>query len=503
MTAVHLTDQFQLDDGAKVTFDKQSGYMTALPRVARTGIQLYTGREVGRPDLKVVRVYRPEDAVFHVDAMKSMAHKPITDDHPPVMVDASNWKQYGKGHTGDTTVRDGSFVRVPMMVSDGGLISKYKAGKAEISVGYGCEIEFKDGVTETGEAFDAVQSNIQVNHVAIVDNARGGQKLRLGDGAGAPVDQTTLAKIITAITDGRVNKTTALDGAAADATSLALNSTDTNYRFTKDGTVYTHGLPTARAIAAGMGHGDIVCAIDAILSFAADGAEPAPAKKEDPTMNDRTRTITVDGFSVAVGDARDEQIVLRALSDADKKVAKAEEEKEDFKKKFEKKDAETVTLTTDNAALTKEVAELKAKLADAAITPAMMDAAVAERTSVIAAAKALMPTVVVDGKTVADIRKQVVGSIVGDKAAKWNDDQMAASFDGLAARISTTDAGGGESRQLADSFRTQAPAGGHQQQNGKTSFVDANGQFDRSAFHADRARKQEAAWQTPNGQRAN
>ncbi|MDT9702463.1 DUF2213 domain-containing protein, partial [Streptomyces sp. P17] len=88
-------------------------------RVARTGIQQYLGSEVGRPDLEVVTVYRPESEVFKADSMASFAHRPITDDHPDEAVTADNWKDYSVGQTGEEIKRDGDFLRVPMMVADG------------------------------------------------------------------------------------------------------------------------------------------------------------------------------------------------------------------------------------------------------------------------------------------------------------------------------------------------------------------------------------------------
>jgi len=57
---MQLTDTFTLD-GVKRTAD---GYLAAYARVARTGIQIYKGKELGRPDLGDVAVYRPASEVF-------------------------------------------------------------------------------------------------------------------------------------------------------------------------------------------------------------------------------------------------------------------------------------------------------------------------------------------------------------------------------------------------------------------------------------------------------
>lgn len=76
----------------------RDGYLVADAKIARTGIQLYAGKEVdpenkqGWRDKALVRVYRPESEVFSTDAMASFAHKPITDDHPSEAVSSKNWK---------------------------------------------------------------------------------------------------------------------------------------------------------------------------------------------------------------------------------------------------------------------------------------------------------------------------------------------------------------------------------------------------------------------------
>jgi uncharacterized protein len=176
-----LCDAIELDDAAKVRFI-DGGYMAAMPRIARTGIQIYKGSEVGRPDVDKVRVYRPEIEVFNKDTIHSYTHLPVTCEHPGEMVDAKNWSKYAKGDTGDEVLRDGNSVRVPMMLRDHDTIQAYKQdGKNQLSVGYTCDLEWKDGKTADGEAYDAIQHNIRANHLAVVAAARGGPELKLGD----------------------------------------------------------------------------------------------------------------------------------------------------------------------------------------------------------------------------------------------------------------------------------------------------------------------------------
>src|SRR6266403_2191316 len=175
---MRLYDTFTMD-GVRRTSD---GYLTAFARVARTGIQQYRGSELGRPDLGTVSVYRPPEEVFHADAMKSFAHRPVTFTHPKTMVNSKNWKRYSKGMTGAEVVRDGEYVKCPMVLMDAGLIDAYeKKGIRELSVGYTCDLKWERGTTPRGEMYDAVQTGIRGNHLAVVPTARGGDQLRIGD----------------------------------------------------------------------------------------------------------------------------------------------------------------------------------------------------------------------------------------------------------------------------------------------------------------------------------
>lgn len=181
-----------LTDRVSVTATRRTadGYLVADAKVARTGVQVYTGAEVGRPEMPIVRVYRPPEEVFSQDAMRSYAYRPVTIDHPSKMVDATTWKGVASGQTGGEVVRDGDFVRVPLVLMDAAAIKAYEAGKRELSMGYTSEIVFQDGFTPDGKQYDAVQTQLRMNHLAVVDLARGGAELRIGDGrAPVPLDR--------------------------------------------------------------------------------------------------------------------------------------------------------------------------------------------------------------------------------------------------------------------------------------------------------------------------
>jgi hypothetical protein len=192
--------------GARLTKD---GYLVAEARVARTGIQLYSAGELGMDgdENSIVRVYRPPEEVFAADAMASYAHRPVTVNHPGEMVDAENWDEYAKGQTGDEVLRDGEYVRVPLMLMDKKAIDQWSAGKRELSMGYTMDLMISDGETPNGEKYDAVQTNLRMNHLALVPRARGGSNLRLGDTI--PEDSSMSDQKLTTITvDGLSVETT-------------------------------------------------------------------------------------------------------------------------------------------------------------------------------------------------------------------------------------------------------------------------------------------------------
>jgi hypothetical protein len=172
-----LHDTIMLD-GVRKTSD---GFLVGTAKVARTGIQIYAGHEVGRPDLAQVRVFRPEAEVFHKDALHSFAHRPMTLDHPPEMVTADNWRTYAVGSTGDEIARDGEAVRVPLVLMDAKAISAVDGGKRELSMGYFADLKWEAGKTPGGEEYDAMQTNIRGNHLAVVTAARAGSAYRIGD----------------------------------------------------------------------------------------------------------------------------------------------------------------------------------------------------------------------------------------------------------------------------------------------------------------------------------
>ena len=148
-------------------------------------------------DKAVVRVYRSPEEVFADASLQSFSHTPITNDHPAVAVTNENWKDLAVGEASTAAKRDGDWVHLPLILKDAAAVKAVESGKRELSAGYTCELDFTAGVTADGAAYDAVQRNIKINHLALVDRARAGPQARIGDGAGwgaAPIQDATPEK---------------------------------------------------------------------------------------------------------------------------------------------------------------------------------------------------------------------------------------------------------------------------------------------------------------------
>lgn len=193
------------------------GYLIAEAKAVRTGIQLYAGHEVGKPDMAAVRVYRAADQVFSQDSLQSFSHAPITVDHPDEGVTAENWKALSVGEVSTAAKQDGQWVILPLILKDAAAITSMESGKRQLSAGYVCELDWTPGTTADGEAYDAQQRSIKINHLALVDRARAGSQARIGDAGNwgaAPI--STIDKETVTMSDAL--RTVVVDGLSVSTT---------------------------------------------------------------------------------------------------------------------------------------------------------------------------------------------------------------------------------------------------------------------------------------------
>ena len=169
------------------TFGKKTitdeGFLMSEVILARTGIQDYFGYELGFMDdpNKVFKVWRPEEEVFDSESMKSFEGKPVTNNHPPELINIDNVKIYQVGYTGTEIFRKDDLLIGKIIVTDKNAIQDIEKGKNQVSNGYNSDFDFQSGVNDEGEYYDLIQRNIRGNHVAIVDNGRCGETCKIQD----------------------------------------------------------------------------------------------------------------------------------------------------------------------------------------------------------------------------------------------------------------------------------------------------------------------------------
>ena len=138
------------------------GYLKVWCKAARTGTQLYT-----RGDGTQVREYRPKDEVSKPESLASFGMKAVTLGHPSVLLDTETTKLHQVGHAGSHVRFTDGFVEVALVITDQKAIDSIQRGDSqEVSAGYRVDYDPTPGVTPEGEAYDGIQRNIKVNHIA-------------------------------------------------------------------------------------------------------------------------------------------------------------------------------------------------------------------------------------------------------------------------------------------------------------------------------------------------
>jgi hypothetical protein len=151
------------------------GYVRTLGRIAKPGIMVY--RDASG---KVTRELVPQSTLEDPEFLASLENKPLTVEHPPVMLTPENIGEYRKGMVLAPVRFEGGYVVAPIQVDDAAAIAAMKAGKVELSPGYEVDLDPTPGVDPVYGPFDATQAKrYGGNHTALCDKARGGADIRL------------------------------------------------------------------------------------------------------------------------------------------------------------------------------------------------------------------------------------------------------------------------------------------------------------------------------------
>lgn len=153
------------------TYYTAEGYLVDRPIVTSTGIFEYT-----EADGSVRRELRLPEDVFDPESLKSYRGKPIIITHEAGLITKENVGDEEIGTIMSEGYRSGEDVRAEIIIHD---TKKMKsAGLKELSLGYNLDLEETPGVWN-GQKYDAIQRNIRINHLALVQEARAGERARL------------------------------------------------------------------------------------------------------------------------------------------------------------------------------------------------------------------------------------------------------------------------------------------------------------------------------------
>ncbi|KQU22388.1 hypothetical protein ASG61_23065 [Bacillus sp. Leaf75] len=149
------------------------GYLTVTVPITRPGVFPYQ-----RQDGTIQMEAKLPDEIFSDHTINSARSKPVTDDHPNEPVTLKNYSRYAKGlsHT-DAVVRNFKLY-VSMTITDEALIQKIRDGKREISIGFLSDVVAESG-SYNGESYEYVQRNLEINHIAIVNQGRAGPEVAI------------------------------------------------------------------------------------------------------------------------------------------------------------------------------------------------------------------------------------------------------------------------------------------------------------------------------------
>lgn len=149
------------------------GYLRGEAIVSRAGVFKYRNA-----DGSIRGELRHPDDIFTEESLDSLRMIPITNDHPPEFVNASNASKYQIGQTGERYDIDNDQIIVSMTVTHQDAINAIEAGKVELSMGYTVDLKPESGNYD-GEKYDARQLSPRYNHLAIVKKGRAGPVARL------------------------------------------------------------------------------------------------------------------------------------------------------------------------------------------------------------------------------------------------------------------------------------------------------------------------------------
>ena len=162
-----------------------NGYVFVNKRpISKVGIFEYLGSSIGAEDPdRIYKVYRPAEELSNKETIDSFKLLPFIDDHEMLGTDATPAEEKGiQGTTGEDVYFDYDTLYGNFKIYSNSLNNSIENGKKDVSLGYKCKYKFETG-SFNGEVYDAIQTDLRGNHIALVDNGRMGKEVSVCDSA--------------------------------------------------------------------------------------------------------------------------------------------------------------------------------------------------------------------------------------------------------------------------------------------------------------------------------
>lgn len=153
------------------TYFTEEGYLVDHPIVTSVGIFEYLNK-----DGSIRRELRLPEEVFSEKSLSTYKGKPVIVTHDAGYVDKENVSEESIGTMLSAGYKDGDNVRAEIIIHDTDALKN--KGLRELSLGYNLRLDETSG-EYNGEHYDAIQRDIEINHLALVEKARAGEQARL------------------------------------------------------------------------------------------------------------------------------------------------------------------------------------------------------------------------------------------------------------------------------------------------------------------------------------
>lgn len=162
----------RLDQDGSET-DTETGFVRVWGQASQVGTLVY-GVADGAPRDGWTEFVPPE-TIFEQAALDTLINAPVTLQHPPEFLDASNTARFQIGSVIELApLPDEGVLRIRVLLTEKDAIDEVRSGREiELSLGYTALVGGEPGEFE-GVAFDAIQLQRRYNHLAIVTVARAG-----------------------------------------------------------------------------------------------------------------------------------------------------------------------------------------------------------------------------------------------------------------------------------------------------------------------------------------